>query len=186
MSSSNDGENTRSDAELLADYVNGDARAFDLLYHRHRDFAARLARRFVDSDADAQDVLQDAFFYLIEHSRKLALTVRLSTYLYPIIRNIALAGKRRKSPDKIDPVTLDTLRSAMDDEIETGDLHKILSTLSESLREPLLMRFVDDLSLEEIAQALQIPLGTVKSRIHNALNQLRQSPTAKKYFLEDL
>lgn len=178
-------DSSASDAELLSAYVAGDPLAFDTLYHRHKFFAIRLARRFVDSDADAQDVLQDAFLYLINQSAKLKLTAKLTTYLYPIIKNIALTKKRKKRPDHFDPVTLDTLRSAMNDDFNSSDLNQLLVSLPDTHREPLLMRFVDDLSLDEIAAALEIPLGTVKSRIHNALEQLRQSPTAKKYFSDN-
>ena len=50
-------------------------------------------------------------------------------------------------------------------------------------REVLLMRFVDDLKLEEIAKALSIPLGTVKSRLHNGISLLREDPRSRRYFL---
>lgn len=53
-----------------------------------------------------------------------------------------------------------------------------LKTLPEIHREVLLMRFIDDLSLEEIAVALGIPLGTVKSRLHNAMEAIRSSSTS--------
>jgi RNA polymerase sigma-70 factor (ECF subfamily) len=55
--------------------------------------------------------------------------------------------------------------------------------LSAGQREVLLARFVDEMSLEEIAAALEIPLGTVKSRIHNALATLRDDPRTRNYFL---
>jgi RNA polymerase sigma-70 factor (ECF subfamily) len=51
-------------------------------------------------------------------------------------------------------------------------------------REVLLMRFVDDMSLQEIAVALNIPLGTVKSRLHNSLNTLRKDCRTQDYFLK--
>ncbi len=50
------------------------------------------------------------------------------------------------------------------------------------MREVVLMRFVDDLSLQEIAAALAIPTGTVKSRLHNALATLRDDPRTRRYF----
>jgi RNA polymerase sigma-70 factor (ECF subfamily) len=54
--------------------------------------------------------------------------------------------------------------------------------LSEEHREVLLLRFVDCLSLAEIAEAIEIPLGTVKSRLHNALELLRQDERTKEFF----
>ena len=62
------------------------------------------------------------------------------------------------------------------------ELAAVLSTLPIPQREVVLMRFVDDLSLEEIAAVLAIPLGTVKSRLHNALETLRHDPRTRAYF----
>ena len=58
----------------------------------------------------------------------------------------------------------------------------MLAGLPEAHREVLLMRFVDGLALEEISVALDIPLGTVKSRIHNAVAALRKDPRVLNYF----
>jgi RNA polymerase sigma-70 factor (ECF subfamily) len=63
-----------------------------------------------------------------------------------------------------------------------GDLAAVVSGLPETHREVVLMRFVDGLTLEEIGQALDIPLGTVKSRLHNALAALRKDPRVLRFF----
>ncbi|MEI8195402.1 MAG: sigma factor-like helix-turn-helix DNA-binding protein, partial [Phycisphaerae bacterium] len=62
------------------------------------------------------------------------------------------------------------------------ELAVVLAVLPSAQREVVLMRFVDDLSLEEIAAALAIPLGTVKSRLHQALAVLRCDPRVRGYF----
>lgn len=62
------------------------------------------------------------------------------------------------------------------------DLHVVVSAVPEIHREVLIMRYVDDMSLEEIASALSIPLGTVKSRVHNALKLLAEDPRTKRFF----
>ena len=59
-------------------------------------------------------------------------------------------------------------------------LNQTLSGLSDAHREILLMRFVDDMTQPEIAAALDVPLGTVKSRLHNALLAVRQSPAFRE------
>jgi RNA polymerase sigma-70 factor (ECF subfamily) len=64
-----------------------------------------------------------------------------------------------------------------------SELGEAVARLSPGHAEVLMLRFVDGLSLEELARALQIPLGTVKSRLHNALEALRQDERTKKYFL---
>ena len=60
-----------------------------------------------------------------------------------------------------------------------------MAGLPEGQREVLLMRFVDGMSLQEIADALDIPEGTVKSRIHNAIATLRTDARARRYFSPD-
>jgi len=64
------------------------------------------------------------------------------------------------------------------------DLTTVLSGLSQDHREVLLLRFVDGLSLEEISSAMDIPVGTVKSRLHNALKLLREDPRTRELFGE--
>ena len=63
-----------------------------------------------------------------------------------------------------------------------GDLALALDGLPEEQREVLLLRFVDGLSLAEVAEAMDIPLGTVKSRLHNALTALRRDPRTREFF----
>ena len=65
-----------------------------------------------------------------------------------------------------------------------NDLAIALANLSEEHREVLLLRYVDGLALAEIAEAVEIPLGTVKSRLHNALEILRQDKRARQFFEE--
>jgi RNA polymerase sigma-70 factor (ECF subfamily) len=66
--------------------------------------------------------------------------------------------------------------------IEAEPLDAVLRRLSAERREVLTLRFVDDLSLEEIALVLEIPLGTVKSRLHLAIKQLREDPEIQEFF----
>lgn len=67
-------------------------------------------------------------------------------------------------------------------ETARDQLAAVVCGLGESHREVLLLRFVDGLSLGEIAGALEIPVGTVKSRLHHALDALRQDPRTKEFF----
>ncbi len=70
------------------------------------------------------------------------------------------------------------------DESPRAELASALRLLPTEQRETLLMRFVDDMTLQEIADTLNIPLGTVKSRLHHALKTLRESEHARRYFDE--
>jgi RNA polymerase sigma-70 factor, ECF subfamily len=174
----------RSDADLAAALNGGDLSAFDALYHRHRDWVVRLARRFAGNDADALDVLQETFSYLLRKVPGFRLTASMTTFLYPVVKHLALAAKRKTMRLVADDHALDAAPDRATDNADAGraDLAAVLAGLPETHREVLLMRFVDGLSLAEIATALDIPLGTVKSRLHNALNVLREDPRTRDYF----
>lgn len=174
----------RDDQRLISALNRGDSAAFDALYHRYRDWVVRLAFRFTGSDADALDVLQETFAYLFGKFPGFMLTARMTTFLYPVVKNLSIAAKRKRerhvSEDSLpDPVAA-TPRS--DANQSRQELSAVLASLPEAQREVLLMRFVDEMSLAEIGSALQIPEGTVKSRLHNALATLRHDPRAKEYF----
>jgi len=174
------------DAELVEAMGRGDVSAFEELYQRHRDWVYRLAWRFTGNEPDALDVLQETFTYLLQKAPRLQLWVRLSTFLYPVVKNIAITLRRRRGRS----AALDTVPepaaplSPGPCPFELGDLASVLRVLPELHREVLLMRVVDDMTLEEIAVALDIPLGTVKSRLHNALAKLREDERTQEYFSE--
>ena len=87
-------EDPRSDGQLI-DAINrgahgGGARAaFEVLYRRHRDWVVSLAYRFTGNRDDALDVMQETFIYLLGKFPGLALTAKLTTFLYPVVKHIA-------------------------------------------------------------------------------------------------
>jgi RNA polymerase sigma-70 factor (ECF subfamily) len=188
-----DSSDRPSDNELVeaCNHADADAatRAFEALYRRHRNYVLRVAMRHVRDAELAADVLQETFTYLLglfpPTGKGLVLTARMTTYLYPVAKNFAIsaARKHRRFPISED-VVLDDLPGAPParSEVESDDLDRALARVGADRREILTLRFVDDLSLEEIAQALEIPLGTVKSRLHLAIKALREDPKIKDLF----
>lgn len=157
--------------------------AFETLYLRHKDFVVRVALRYVPDNDSALDVVQETFDYLLHKfpppGPGLTLNAKLTSFLYPVAKNnaITLLRKAQRFPatDNVDPDSLPGRSDA-----PAADIDPLLEELSEERREVLQLRFIDDLSLQEIAGALQIPLGTVKSRLHLAIKQLRESDVARK------
>jgi RNA polymerase sigma-70 factor (ECF subfamily) len=173
-------DDPRSDHDLVAAANAGDATAFDALYHRHKQWVVSLATRFTGDPDQALDVLQETFIYLLSKFPGFTLTSRLTTFLYPAVKNISI-GFRRKSARFIGgDAGLD--QAPAPTPAHASELTTVVAALPEIQQEVVLMRFVDGLSLEEIATALSIPLGTVKSRLHNALNALRADPRVQKFF----
>ncbi len=173
----------RTDAELLAAFNRGDCSAFDTLYGRYRDWVVNVAHRFTGNSEDALDVLQDTFAYLLRKCPHLYLTGRMTTFLYPVVKHLALAARRKRGRYVSDDQALAATAVAPPSETAAGrELLAAVGCLSDVHREVLLLRFVDDLSLQEIADALGVPLGTVKSRLNHAIASLRQNPVARRYF----
>lgn len=171
------------DEELLARANAGDPDAFETLYRRYRDWVHRLAWRCTGNEQDSLDVLQETFIYLLKKLPGLQLTASMTTFLYPVVRHLSLNLRRRRSPEADEEVLLAIPAPAVSP-APRGELAAVLAALSEEQREVVLMRFLDDMSLDEIAVALGVPTGTIKSRLHRALETLRHDPRTQDYFLE--
>jgi RNA polymerase sigma-70 factor (ECF subfamily) len=174
-----------SDQQLIAALNAGDADAFEPLYFRYRDWVVTLAHRFTGDENLALDVMQETFLYLLRKFPGFRLTAQMKTFLYPAVKNLSIAARRKTSrtqSTESEQQYLDQLPAAEITCPNFTELSAALATLSEDHREVLLLRFVDDLSLAEIAEAADVPLGTVKSRLHHALECLRADPRTKEFF----
>jgi len=173
-----------SDHELIERANRGDSDAFEALYYRYRDRVYRLAWRFTGNQADALDVLQETFAYLLGKFPGFELTAAMTTFLYPVVRHTSIAVRRKNRRFASDDDVLDQLvaPALQQTEQSRSELAAVLTALPERQREVLLMRFVDGMNLQEIADALEIPLGTVKSRLHHALQTLRDDRRTRNYF----
>jgi len=148
----------------------------EALYFRHRDWVFGVALRHSGNEQDALDVLQQTFIYFFGKFPGFELRAQLKTFLYPVARNLALDLIRKRRPSTPIEEHAETLPApeVRDAGRERRALAEFVARLPEDQREVILLRFADGMSLEEIARALQIPLGTVKSRLHHALAALRR------------
>src|ERR1043165_286425 len=89
------GSDARSDAALVAAINGGDPGAFETLYYRHRDWVVNLAFRFTGDRDLALDVLQETFLYLLRKFPGFILTCQLRRFLYPAVRHLAIAARRK-------------------------------------------------------------------------------------------
>ncbi len=175
----------RSDQELIAAINHGDAAAFEVLYFRYRYWVAGLAYRFTGDSDTALDVLQETFLYFLKKFPGFRLTANLKTFLYPAVKNLSLTAIRKREryqSSEADQAQVDRAAAPDGSELGADTIAQALAGLPEEQREVLLLRFVEDLALQDIAQAMAIPLGTVKSRLHNALQALRAGERTKEIF----
>ena len=172
-----------SDLELVeicnSDWRDDAVEAFGLLYRRHRDYVTRVALRFCSDREIVADTLQETFIYLLRKfppsGEGLILTARLRSLLYPVARNLTLTAIKRRRRDEGSPgFDPDQLPDPKTVDPQQENLEKVMTSLSSRHREVLLLRFVDGMQLNEIAEALEIPPGTVKSRLHFAVRELRK------------
>ena len=196
-------DDPRSDGELVDAINTGDDGAFEALYYRYRDWVHSVATRFTRDHDLALDVLQETFAYVLRKCPSLKLTAEMKTFLYPVIKHTAIALRRKSLRFVSDDEALANLGAppadprggppadsrgdpwgGPRDESPRAELASALRGLPAEQRETLLMRFVDDMTLQEIADALNIPLGTVKSRLHHALKTLRENEDTRRYFDE--
>jgi RNA polymerase sigma-70 factor (ECF subfamily) len=170
-----DARDPRSDLELVAAANEGEEGALEAIYLRYRAWVVATARRITRDRDDALDVLQDVFLYLFRKFPGFELRAQMKTFLYPAIRNTALEKlrKRRKTVAP-DDESLERPYEAPTPAVNGEALARAVARLTEDEREVVALRFSDELSLAEIAEALGIPVGTVKSRLHKALRRLRE------------
>jgi RNA polymerase sigma-70 factor (ECF subfamily) len=176
-----------TDQQLIDAMNAGDAAAFEVLYFRYRDWVVGLACRFTGSEDLALDVMQETFLYLLRKFPGFRLTAALKTFLYPAVKNLSIAARRKAGRVQSTEAEQQALYESASATLAPGrssDLAAALAGLSEDHRETLLLRFVDGLALAEIAAVMNCPLGTAKSRLHHALEALRQDPRAMEYFKE--
>ncbi len=173
-----------SDAQLVVRVQQGDRRAFDLLFLKYRHRIHSLASRFVRDPDEVQDVVQEAFIKAYRALGSFRGESAFYTWLYRIAINTAknyLVSRSRRPPgadiDIEDAEHVDggwALRDIDDPESQlmTEQLRQAIEEairrLPEDLRVALTLREFDGLSYEEIAAAMQCPVGTVRSRIFRA------------------
>ena len=150
----------------------GDRRAFELLYRRWHPRGLRLAQRLTRNRDDARDVMQDAALTIARDISKLRDPARFSAWAYTIVRrraadHIERAVRRRTvEADVPDPVPLSGPDSAL-------ALKQALARMSATDRTLLELFYIDGFRGREIADALGLPLGTVKSRLFAARARLK-------------
>ena len=129
-------------------------------------------RRIVGDQQLAQDLLQETFVQAIRSKAKLTNVYSPRAWLFGVARNLAMNTIRRRPSVVSLPANLSQDRCEPDPRVE--EMRQAISKLPPTQQETLQLRLSQDLSYQEIATVLEIPLGTVRSRLHNAVNHLRQ------------
>lgn len=169
--------NERTDDELMLLARGGVDHAFDVLVRRHQARVLRLAYRYLGETALAADVAQNTFVALLAALPQYRARGKFTSYLYRISLNQCRIARRsaRTEVRALDAVSTSQALSPADVLLRERrrDVEDALRTLSDKLRDVVLLRFGAELSYDEIAETLGVPIGTVKRRMFDAMAKLR-------------
>jgi RNA polymerase sigma-70 factor (ECF subfamily) len=175
------------DQRLVRASLNGDTEAFGQLVRCYQDRLYPTLLRLTGSPDDALDLLQDAFIRAYQKLDRFRGQSSFFTWVYRIAVNLALSERRHRKCMPHCTSTGDLDQYEMRSSVESRDpslsleqveeeqrIQRALMQLPEEGRAIVVLRDLDGLSYEEIAEALQVPIGTVRSRLHRARCGLRQ------------
>lgn len=154
------------DRELAERYLRGDRAAFGLLVERHQRRVYNIAYRLV-GPSDADDATQDVFLTCLRKLGGFRWESAFTTWLYRVTVNVCtdlLRKRAREAPTDEPPDR--PAEDRADAAVAAADIERALLKVPMDFRAPLVLHDVHDLPYEKIADALGVPVGTVKSRIH--------------------
>ncbi len=184
-------DSSPDDRQVIQAVLKGDSERFGILVVRYQDRLFNGVSRMLGSAADADDVLQESF---LQAFRKLS-TFRESssfyTWVYRIAINAAINLRRRERRSvnlsenaQFHDQLISDADSGPDRRLEKSEevreLQDALNQLSDEHRNILVLREIEGMSYEDISQILDMPIGTVRSRLHRARLQLRDSLIARQ------
>ena len=172
------------DEELVAAFQGGDAAAFDVLVRRWERKIQGAVYRMLRSEEEAQDVCQEAFLKAFRGLGTFRGQARFSSWLYQIALNLCRDRMRRKkgktwvSLDEIGETAQAARGPSVLELVETGDLSRrvvaAMSALPDEQREVIVLKEYEGRTFPEIAEILDVPVSTVKTRLYRGLTQLRR------------
>jgi len=150
----------------------GDETALSLLIARHRNRLVRTATNLLRDRYEAEDVSQESFLKAFRELGKLRDDRAFSGYLYRICVRLCMDRLRLK---RAQPAELESVQPHEGGSIENRVvIEKVLGLLPAELRTTLVLREIEQLSYEEIAEMMHVPIGTVRSRLHTARERFRK------------
>ena len=180
------------DRRLIAECLSGQTQAFGGLVSRYQTRLYNAILRVLGHAEDAADVVQDSFLNAFQSLGSFKGDAEFFTWLYRIAFNSAMSHKRRKRAtisldvaraegkfDPEDPTDYIKPGSSLARMEEEGQLHKAMSRLSAEHKEVLVLKDIEGLRYEQIADILEVPIGTIRSRLHRARIELHSLLSAE-------
>lgn len=169
--------------------LKGDQNAFGEIVELYKDKVFQLCFRMVGNSHEAEDLAQEAFVRAYTHINSFNQNLKFSTWLYRIATNLCIDRLRKKKPDFFLDAEIPgneglTMYSQIpsknvlpEDQVVSLEIQQQIqdeiSKLPEKYRSVIVLKYIEELSLNEISTILELPLGTVKTRIHRGREALR-------------
>ena len=173
--------------ELISRFQNGEEQAYIELVNRYRDRLMSFVYRFVNDQVVAEDIVQDTLVKLYTHKDYYRNIAKFSTWIYTIAGNLAkteLRKNKRRKVTNLSEMGTDDWQYDIPGNEDTAEevygkfdgeqIHKAIQSLPDHFREVIILRDIQELSYEEVSSIVEVPLGTVKSRINRARLQLQE------------
>lgn len=178
------------EADLVAKSLAGDQEAFGVLIAQNQARLFNVVFRLIRDAEDAKDILQEAFMNAYLNLPKFQGYSKFSTWVYRIAINVAISHKRKKRPRaggsdetegrgnhleslRIIGGTQDAPEKRLEGEERRAEILSTLNLLSNEHKSVLILKDMDNLKYETIAEILNVPIGTVRSRLNRARAELR-------------
>ena len=169
-----------SDEELLSGFLKGDHAAFDELMTRHEDRIFGLCLRMLGSREDALDATQDTFLTVYRKGRQYSGRSKFSTWLYRVAINTCHDHLRKRKRRQTMPIPegSDLPDPSVGDQFDSvesrPDILTALASIPQDFRSAVMLVDIDGLALDEVAEIIGIPIGTVKSRTYRGRRLLAE------------
>ncbi len=179
-----------TDAQLIEQARAGDPKAMELILARHEQRVYRFGLRMCGNEDDARDVLQETLLAAFKNLGTFRGDSQISTWLYQVARSFCIKQRRRREgePARHEGMESNEVKHLASDASEPDSrthakqvgevIQAAMNTLQDDYREALVLRDVEGLSAEEAAGVVGIEVGALKSRLHRARMQLKQSLSA--------
>jgi RNA polymerase sigma-70 factor, ECF subfamily len=177
-------------ANMVAQVKKGDQEAFEGIVDLFKDKIYRHCYRMVGNGHEAEDLAQETFLRAYRNINKYNSEFKFSTWIFRIATNLCIDRLRKKKPDYyLDAEVPGTEGANMYSQLSTeeplpeevvteneqwNELQAEIMKLPEKYRTAIVLKYVEDLSLEEISQIMDIPVPTVKTRIHRGREALKK------------
>ena len=149
----------------------------EAMYQSHGPALLRYLQRTFGSCASAEDLLHETFLRLLARDDQCQAAVSPRAFLFGIARHVGLTAVRRAKLTRMQVVREIEAKGPVSHDAALEEMQAAIERLPEQIRETLGFRLRDELSYEEIAAVLEIPVGTVRSRLHSAMRLLRDELT---------